>query len=301
MINFLNKYFFIFPVIIILLLSDELIGQVNSLDSLRTSISNSENALSKLKLQKNDISSSFNQINDKIYQLKLNLNNSDDPLKRIELNKLLKESNSYADSIEDMNSLIRNITLVLNAKYQNIISVLNEVIFKEQNKFKKETNTQSKINIFEKITLLDKERQKYQDMISTKNPNLNLSLSLDIEPNDSYKTIQLKIDIINDRIHLANDERNSLIGQQKELQSGLSIYQDMLDFMADLRLNIDQEQEFYDQERVNQLRYNIKQIKNKLQNIGEKLKSLDNEEKLFHDKLVRLKKQLGSLLRSINK
>lgn len=299
MINLLKKYFLISLLIIFSVLSNELSGQIGSLDSLRTSISNSEKILEKLKLQKEAVSLSFDRINSKIYRLKLNLSNSDNPLTRIELNKNLKESNLYADSIETLNLLIRRSTSLLSSQYKDIISILNELILSEQNKFKKETNTQTKINIFEKVRQLDDERQKYQNLISKQTPAINLKISLNIEPGDTYNTIQLKIDIVNDRINSGNDERRLLFDKQKELRSELSIYQDMVDFMNDLRLNIDEEQEFYDRDRVNQLRYNIKQIKNKIQNIDERLKSIDKEEKLFMDKLDKLKKHLNSLLKPI--
>ncbi len=297
MISLLRKYFLIFLFITFLYNSNEILAQVNSLDSLRTSILTSENNLTKLKSHKEIISSSFNQINDKIYQLKLNLNSSDNPLTRIELNKKLKESNMYADSIETLNQLIRKSASMLNSKYQELISVLNGLIASEQNKFKKATGTQAKINIFEKIRQLEDERQKYQDLITKQSPALNLKTSLNIEPGDTYNTIQLKIDIVNDRINSGNEERHTLFERQKELRSELSIYQDMLDFMNDLRLNTDEEQEFYDRDRINQLRYNINQIKNKLQNIDERLKAINKEEKFFREKSDRLKKYLNSLLK----
>ncbi|MHB1687063.1 MAG: hypothetical protein ACYCVH_06800 [Ignavibacteriaceae bacterium] len=299
MTNYFYKYYYFVLICIFLFNPQIAIGQISTIDSLRTSISRDENNLSKLKLQKENIYKIFNQINNKIYKIKLN--NSDDPISRIELNKYLKVSNLYANSLDSLNSLINSSLSLLNIKYNNLITKLNGMILNEQEKFKKETNAQKKINIFETIQKLDKERQKYLDSINKSSTKMDLSIPLNIEPNDSFERIKLKIDIINDRIHYTDEERRTLLNRQNELKSELSIYQDMLDFMADLRLNIDEEQDFYDRDRVNQLHYHVREIKKELSEVEIRLKTIDVEKSRFLEKLKIFKKFLDTLLKPSNK
>lgn len=299
MTNYFCKYYFVAIISIFSLYSEALIGQVSTIDSLKNSVLRDENYLSKLKFQKSDISNIFNQINNKIYSIKLKKSN--DPITRIEFDKYLKESNLYADILDSINSSINRTLSILDIKYNSIITKLDVMILIDQDEFKNETDAQKKINVFDMIQQLENEKQKYQDLVNRSFKKMDLAVPLNIEPNDSFENIKLKIDIINDRIHFANEERFMLLNKQNELRSELSVYQDMIDFMADLRLSIDEEQDFYDRDRVNQLHYHVREINKELSDIEIKLKTIEFGKNLILEKLKEFNKYLNMLLKPSNK
>ena len=299
MTNFSQKYYPVIFILILLLYPQKASCQTSALDSLKASISKDENNLKKLKTQKEIITKLFNQINDKIYAIKLQ--NTGNLINNIKLNQYLKESNLYADSIDAINSLINNTLSSLNNKYHSVIKILDGVILIEQEKFKKATNSKWKIDIFSTIQNMDKERQKYLDKLNNNSTKMNIVTPLNIEPKDSFESVKLKIDILNDRIRFMDEEHYKLLERQNDLKSELSIYQDMLDFLAELRLNVDEEQDLYDRDQVNQLHYHIREINNELSDISVKLKNIAVEKNKSLDKLDKFNKYLNLLLKPSNK
>ncbi len=299
MTNFLQKYYPFVLIFILLLYVQKSLCQVKAIDSLRISIATDEIVLSKLKSQKETISELFKSINNKIYEIKLK--NTGNLLNNIKLSQYLKESNLYADSIETINSLVNRILLSLNNKYNSVITILNGMILTEQEKFKKETVAQKKIDIFNNIQDMEKEKQKFLDKLNINTTKINIETPVEIEAGDSFESVKLKIDILYDRINYIDKERNRLSESQNELKSEILIYQDMLDFLAELRLNIDEEQDFYDRDRVNQLRYQIRDIKSELSDNEIKLKNMGVEKNKCLYKIDKFKNYLDKLLKSSNK
>lgn len=299
MTNFLQKYYPFVLIFILLFYPQKLLCQGKALDSLRASIATDENTLINLKSQKETISKLFKSINDKIYEIKLK--KTSNLLNNIKLNQYLKESNLYADSIDTINSLVNSILLSLNNKYNSVITRLNEMILTEQEKFKKETIAQKKIDIFNNIQDMEKEKQKFLDKLNIDTTRINIETPVEIEAGDSFESVKLKIDILYDRVHYIDKERNRLSENQNELKSEMLIYQDMVDFLAELRLNVDEEQDFYDRDRVNQLRYQIREIKSELSDNEIKLKSMGAEKNKCLYKIDKFKNYLDKLLKSSNK
>jgi len=295
-----TKYFFRLIIFIVSLLvivtSKTILAQSALVDSLQSNIDSIKDSISILDSHKIQLTKSFDRINEEIYELKSDLKENDNIFSKFNLENLLKKATLYADSISKINTLIESLDADLTKNYEIIINELALLIEQEAGLLKNAKSSKEKVAILNKLHSLEKSKQIYQDLIGNVLPIERKTPPLIIEPDDSIERIKLKINIVKDKISQTQIEEKYLLQRKEELKSDRSIYEEMLSFIHDLKQDIDEEQEFYDQDRVDQLKSKIKKIELKISGIDERLIEIKNEEKNYDELLKKFNEYLKALL-----
>jgi flagellar biosynthesis chaperone FliJ len=256
---------------------------------LNDSVKTLKNRLAKVHVE-------FDKLNEGIYRLKTELLHSNNPLKKIELKNKLSKSSKIANQIKNIEVQIDKLNKETNKKRKKIISVLNHLINFEIKKFNSTDSSKLKISIIKEVINYENKKQYYHKLSNESVQRIDENPEININPNDNLDKINLKIDLIKDRLAFLKEERKYLQKKREELNSDLSVYVEMNDFMKDIRRNIDEEQEFYDRDRVEQIKLKIKKIKSELKKIEERLKTISVSDAYYKEKLIEFNKFKKNLL-----
>ncbi len=259
-----------------------------SIASLQQIVVTDEDSLSELTLKTASLSRSLDQLNKTIFQQKQNLKGSSNPLKRYNLNRNLKEARQVAAELEAAEARIRTIQNRLQENYHFIIDLYDAALqetMRTMGKNNQDRLTASALSLF---NTLERNKKKYQQKLADQQFQKSEQPSLEIEPEDNLERLQLKNTLLQDRIARLRQEEQQLKDRLEELQSNLSIYKDMIIFTDNLQQSIDPEQEYFDQERIEQLKEEVRAIKadisrslNRMQQIQIEKKSLEDKQDMF--------------------
>ncbi|NOY60164.1 MAG: hypothetical protein GXO75_14715, partial [Calditrichaeota bacterium] len=138
---------------------------------------------------------------------------------------------------------------------------------------------------FETIQKLEKEKADYYNRLKTIKVIDEEWKNLHVEAGDTPKRIQMKMAILQDK--LASLERT--IRQQKarleELKKDRKVYQEMLSFYTDLKLAIDDEQEFFDRNRVDELQDRVDGIDTKIRELEQHINEMGADADTLKNKI----------------
>lgn len=258
-------------VLFVFIYSNTIIAQSNSFKNLVDKNEIIEDSIAVLNIELDNLQNLFKQLNSEIYQLKTNLRKNNNPIKRLKLDGKLKESLSYADRIKQLNIQIENFNIELKSNYKKIINNINHLINIEIKKFNSTDNSFLKTSIIEKVNKYEEGKQIYYKILNEEITTVNEDNTIVINPNDNVDRLNLKIDLIKDRLNFLYEEKIYLLQKKEEFNSDRLMYIEMSDFLNDLKRNIDEEQEFYDPDRAEQINIKIKNIESKIKNIEERL------------------------------
>lgn len=253
--------------------------------SIRDSISIIKQSKNQLANKENELNILFKAVNKKITLLKKELKNKFNPLKKIELNDNLKKSNSLANQIDSINNRRLTLNKKLNDLYKILVELLNSNLNAKLKILKQINDLSKKIEIIKQINSMEQQKKQLNNLIQKKTVFNTKKLNLVIEPDDDFVRIQLKTDIIKDKINSLKKVENELNITKKELNSDLSIYKEMLDFIKDIRRDIDEEQEIYGQDKIDQFNMYISKTNEKLNNIKKSIASVKINIKKYSEKL----------------
>ena len=266
------------------------LDSTNKLDSLRLTIQAAQDSLTQLQSTQSQMQREFQQINAQIYRYKQD-KGSGNPIKNYRLQNALKTSRSMADQLEKNTSQIKSLENELQHLYRMAIQQIDRKI---QNNLANSKNafvqTKRPSLRFETIQKLEKEKADYYNRLKTINVIDEDWKNLRLEPDDTPQRIQMKTAILQDK--LANSEL--IIQQQKvrlqELEKDRKVYQEMLGFYTDLKLAVDDEQEFFDRNRVEELQDQIDGIDKKIKELRQEIyettanaDTLKNKVKIFQN------------------
>ena len=142
------------------------------------------------------------------------------------------------------------------------------------------------------ISLLEKEKNIWQKKLTGLAPDESEKPLLEIEPGDNIERLRLKIELLQDRIRRVDNDLKKLNKRRAELRSDLQIYEELLSFIDDLQQDIDPEQEYFDQERSDQLKDDVRNSKIKISGIDERLRQLSGEKSELENKIRQFKDYL---------
>ncbi len=276
--------------------TNPVIAQSYSIQNLVTESKTIQDSITTLQLHLDDLQNRFGQLNSDIYRLKTELRAVENPIKRIKLERALKESSKYAEQIKLINLRIEDLDKKLKSNYKEIINVLNEKINSEINNFNSTDESSLKTTIIEKVNELEDKKQQYYKLLNEKIPVIIKDKTIEITTKDNLSSINLKIYLLKDKLAFLEEEKKYLLQKKKEFNADLSIYTEMSNFMSDLRRSLDEEQEFYDPDRAEKITLKIKEIKNKLSSINKRLSAIRENKIYYTRKLNKFNKYKKSLL-----
>lgn len=267
------EYFFLQTLLILLLFGlangSELLRKsaTTEIDSLRMLIQVAQDSLIKLESIQSQLEREFQQVNARIYHYKQDSTNGN-PLKNYRLQSALKTSHKMADQIEKHEMQIKSLEKKLQYLYQTSIQQIDREIQKNLTNSKKAFDQKKNSSIkFKTIQKLEKEKADYYDRLKAIKIIDEDWKNLRLEPGDTSQRIQLKTAILQDKrtsLELSIQQQNVRL---EELKKDRKVYQEMLGFYADLKLAIDDEQEFFDRNRIDELKDRVDDIDTKIREL----------------------------------
>lgn len=288
---------FAFFIAFIFFFSGGLRAQIQPIDSLRGAITIKEDSLKQLDKMQKRIKQSFDALNTEIFRQKKELETSSNPLIRLSLNGNLKASARLAAKLEKLQKQKLRIQRELLNAYRRVIAVIDSLVREKLPVVHHQQNSRIQIAALNMISLLEKEKKVWQKKLAEMGPTETQKPLLEIEPGDTIERLQLKIQLLQDRIRQVDGDLKKLRKRRTGLQSDLQIYQEMLGFMDNLQQNIDPEQEYFDQERSDQLKDDVRNAKLKISGIDERLGQLSAQKEELENKLTQFKAYLKNMLK----
>lgn len=279
-----------FFITLIFSFTNNLQAQSQLLDSLRSIIRVKEDSLAQAVEFHKRIVQTFDAVNEKIYKQKKELVNSSNPILQLRLNGNLKESARIAGRMDELQEKIRRLRKGLRKDYRTVITVADSIINNNMQILDKANDDSIRIATLNRISKIEMEKKVWQKKLSELSPAVPMMPSLEIEPDDNIERLLLKIKILHDRIKHARGEIEKLNKSSRELNSDLQIYREMVSFMDNLQQNIDPEQEYFDQERSDQLKEEVRNIELRISRINEQKKQLLDEKTKLTEKLKQFEK-----------
>ncbi len=265
----------------------KVMAQTVSLNNLRSTIQIMQDSLTIYQTSKVKIDREFQKINVKIYNDKKKMKMGGNPLLRFRLNAKLKSSREITNTIEILDKKIQSLQMRLQQKYKAIIPAIdkqveNRLEFIRENKAKKE-----KINPeLEQIRKLEKEKIVYTNQLQEIQVGKATWQNIKIEKNDSRQRIKMKLVILQDKLQ----NLGRFILQEKKRQIDLKrdrkVYDEMYGFYKELSRSIDDEMEFVDRNRIDELKDRVENISDKIHQSEMKLKGMKTN-KIALEKIIR--------------
>lgn len=287
---------FTFFIAFIFFFSGGLRAQIQPIDSLRGAITTKEDSLKQLDKTHKRIKQSFDVLNAEIFRQKKELETSSSPLVRLRLSGNLKASASLAAKLEKLQKQTQRLRRKLQNAYRRIIAIIDNTVKQNMQDVYNQQNSRLQITVLNLIDLLEKEKKSWQGKLAKAPPAEPQKPLLEIEAGDNIERLRLKTQLLQDRIRQTNVDLKTLNMRRAELQSDLQIYEEMLSFMDNLQQNIDPEQEYFDQERSDQLKDDTRNTKLKISGIDERLNQLTGQKKKLEDQLKQFKRFLKKTL-----
>ena len=271
-------------------------AQVPPIDSLRNSIIAKEDSLHQLNKTQKRLSQSFDALNAKIFAQKKELKASSNMFTWLKLKENLKKSNRLAVKLDRLQRREQRIKHALVNAYRQIIATIDSVVRQKMQTINNHENSRAKIELLNQINRLENEKKIWQTKLTAFSPNQAQEPLLKIEPDDTIERLRLKIQILQDRIRQIENELIKLHKRKDELKSDLQIYEEMLGFIDNLQQHIDPDQEYFDQERNDQLKENVRDIKLKISGIDERTNQLKQQKTNLENVVNQFKDHLKIML-----
>lgn len=236
-------------------------AQQSALDSLQRIIVSREDSLSDLIQAQEVLSQSLDRLNKTIFRQKHELKESSNLIKKFQLNQNLKKARQIALKLENDETEIQTIQQRLQTNYRRVIDLYETALQTEMQTLEQNKEVRSKASILSRLSDLESKKKKMQQKLTEHHYTKINEPALEIEPEDNIDRLQLKETIIEDRIARLQKEERQIQAHLKELKSNLSIYADMILFIDNLQQSIDPEQEYFSQERIEQLEDEVQLIK----------------------------------------
>jgi hypothetical protein len=252
----------------------------SSLDSLRISIQVLQDSLQNLQTVKNLQLQEFKRINEQIYQLKKESENRTQPLQQFRLQNALKSSRKIADGIAELDRCSQQMKTQLQKHYQGMIKAIDVEVQKRMDQ-----NTPLNRPNMQFIPKLGKEKLSYLNLLQSIQISKEEWQSLEIEPGDTPQRIEMKIAILNDKLNKLERSISQEEEKLEELKKDRKVHEEMLDFYIELSRSVEDEQEIFDRNRLDE-------AKDHLENLSIKIREMENRIIEMKVNEVNLKKKI---------
>ena len=291
---------FIMFTVLLLWISKDINAQDVSIAALQQIITIMEDSLVELNNKTSSLSQSLNQLNETIFQQKQNLKGSSNLLKRYNLNRNLKKAQQVAVEMEAINIRIRTIRYQLQENYHFIINQYEAALKETMQSNEINTHNGPTTSILSLLDTLEKNKRIYQQKLTDQSFQKSEQPSLEIEDNDNLERLQLKNTLLQDRVIRFHREEQQLMNNLEDQQSNLSVYEDLIIFTDNLQQSIDPEQEYFDQERMDQLKDEVFTLKANISHILERLQQIKTSIKSLEDQQIIFQKTIQNKLKNSN-
>lgn len=257
----------------------------NRLDNLRTSIHAMQDSLQYFQNIRDQYLQEFKHINEQIYRLKNESVNRSQPLLQIRLQNALKSSREIADRISGTDLNIRKTKTLLQKLYQEMIYAIDIEIGKrlEQSVLPNRSN-------LEVIQKLGEEKLTYLNGLQSIKISEEEWQNLEIDPDDTPQRIEMKTAILSDK--LKRLERSIELEEHKlgELIKDHKVQQEMLSFYYDLSRSVEDEQEIFDRNRLDEVKELLENLSVIISEMENSILAMKVSEMNLHAKIERFKK-----------
>jgi len=295
-IEIIGRFRLVFLIANIFYFVSSLPAQTPSVDSLRSVILAEEDSLEHLNKIQKRLTLSFDVLNAKIFEQKKNLATSSNPLVRLRLGSNLRESESLAAKLDKLQKRMQSMRRQLRGDYRKILAGADGAVRQIMVGIYNKKNSRSQLAALNVARSLENEKKTWQKKLNELTPSVFQEPQLEIEPSDNIERLQLKMKLLQDRIKQANRVIIKLNKRREEFRSDLQIYDDMLNFIDNLRQNIDLEQDYFDQEHSDQLKEDLRATKSEISAITKHLQELKKDRTAMEAKLLQFKSYLKKKL-----
>ncbi|MBU0712878.1 hypothetical protein KKA87_13320 [bacterium] len=272
-------------------------AQELSINSLQQIITADEDSLAELIRKSASLSQSLDQLNETIFRQKQNFKGSSNPIKRYNLNRNLKEAQQIAAELEAAGVRTRTIRHRLQENYHRIINQYEATLQETMRTTEKNDRNRSTASVLSLLDTLETNKKKYQQKLANQPFQKSEQPSLEIEPEDKLERLQLKNTLLQDRIARLRQEEQQLKYRLEDFQSNLSVYEELIIFTDNLQQIIDPEQEYFDQERMDQLKEEVHALKANISRSLERLQQIKTEKKSLEAKQAMFQKTIQNKLK----
>ncbi len=263
-------------------------AQTSDVGSLRAEITSLQDSLTRVEKTKSSLSEAFEKINQKIYDDKKTLEKHGNFLVEFRLRNQLKKSREIADRIAIKESQIESVKSQLQYLYQKMIGQLNAIIQKRLKNttgdFKPGKDISSELKTIQE---LEKEKSEYYDRLQAFEIDDNSWQKIEIEPGDGPDRIRMKISILQDKLRRLQHSIEQEGQRLKELKNDRSVYEEMQSFYTELNQSIEAEQDFFDRDRVDELKDRVDEISSEIRQQQDRLSIMKENEKAIRKKVER--------------
>jgi DNA repair exonuclease SbcCD ATPase subunit len=253
--------------------------QGSELDSLKILIRSLQSEIEQKQAVIARLSEEFTSMNVKIYEYKAEQNNGVNPFSHLRMQNALKTSHQLADSLDSINKQLRESKSKLQQVYSTAIQKIEEKIQHELSlaKDNSQNRSQQKKQLND-IRKLENEKADYAARLQTLKVDEGGWEKIEIEPEDNRRRLKLKAALLEDFLRNLTQSVRSLESELEKNRSDRKTYMELRDFYKELAESLDDDQDIFDRNRVEELR--------------DKLEALDRE-------FGRLKQQMNVLNRDI--
>ena len=255
-------------------------GQTLELDSLRVLIRSLQNDMEKKETLLSGLSEEFNSVNERIYKYKTEQNAGVNPFLNLRMQNALKTSHQFADSLDSINQQLRDSKSKLQQAFSEAIKLIEAKIQEHLTIAKQESqnrNLQKKqLNLIKK---LENEKTDYTASLQTMEIDEKGWERIAIEAGDNLRRLKLKAALLEDFLNNLNQSIRTLESEREKNRGDRKTYTQLLDFYKELDESLDDDQDIFDRNRLEELR--------------DKISNLDTE-------YARLKRQMSVLSRDVS-
>lgn len=242
-----------------------------SLDGLKGDIRLAQDSLQSLQQRQKTLEAEFNTLNLEIYEFKQALEKNNNPITQLRLSNALKSSRQFADRLELLIRRIRALEIRLQDLYRRAINAIDReirvLLSRSGNPGDRRGMAPAAI---QQLQTLEQDKTYFSGLLQNNDQKNTPWKQLSIDPGDSPQRIRMKTAILQDHMTRLEKSLKTILDRKKELQKDQKIYGEMLNFYLELNQAVDDEQEFFDRNRIDEQ-------KDRLETLNQQIIDLDGE------------------------
>jgi len=252
--------------------------QASELDSLRVFIRSLQSEIEQKQAVITQLSKEFNSINEKIYEYKADQNSGANPFSNLRMQNALKTSHELADSIDSINKQLRE----SKSKLQNACSAaIQQIELEIQHELEfiklSPLDKRQRKNRLALVKNLENEKADYAARLQTIKVDEKGWEKIIIQPEDNLRRLQLKAALLEDFLSNLNQSVRFLESEIEKNRGDKKTYTELLDFYKELDESLDDDQDIFDRNRIEELRYKIEGLDGEFGRLKQQMSVLNRD------------------------
>ncbi len=261
--------------------------RATELDSLRVLIRSLQHTIEQKQKVMTGLSKEFNKVNREIYKYKVEKRQGMNPLSRLQMQNALRISHQLADSIDATSQYLRKERLRLQQVYKAAIGQIQIAIGQEMShvKLNGHDKNRSKRQL-DYISDLEDEMTVYSNRLQKMQIDEKGWEKIRIESGDSIRRLKLKMALLEDFLKNLGNYSTILKTDNQKIQSERKTYLELLDFYKELEESLDDDQDIFDHNRLDELQ-------EKIDNLDGESAKLKNQMAVLQQDIRHIKVKIG--------